>query len=408
VVIYRGYWLSSPFEQETRVVQQWRRAAPTQNWYVTPDFAGLFEPPSGGQERSGDRLGRPRIRLAPTSTPGIASRARLPHCLSRDRGARASRLGAVDVALEKPPFVALALACLLTAAPAGALVTVTDPDDGSVFLDLYRPTGKLDETSLSGFELLISSRIGEFRANDQYLISGEATEETTSIAHDLGAVEDLSGTPFNFTIEHNLTGGRNLTFAVTNLLTSTTEVLCWGENCEPGSTSVETLAGIPPIASYNGLQIQVRAQDVVGSSAQVTITSLSGVATAGADFFDETVVPTSPGTISPLDAGRRGQWMLGDSLDLVENEWALEGSVTLSRPDEALADLTKVRLAVDLVRDPKLPFIEAPEPATPLLFVVGAGVLGLSSLRRQRHTALRAPEFSATRPSRCAAARRFP
>ena len=73
---------------------------------------------------------------------------------------------------------------------------VTDPDDGRVFLDLDRPTGKLDETGLSGFEFLLSSRTGSFRANDQYLIAGEETEETTSIGNDLGAVEDLSGTPF--------------------------------------------------------------------------------------------------------------------------------------------------------------------------------------------------------------------
>jgi hypothetical protein len=287
---------------------------------------------------------------------------------------------------------------------------VTDPDYGSVFLDLFRPTGQFDETSLSGFELLISSRVGEFRENDQYLISGEATEEATSIARDLGAVGDLSGTPFTFTIEHNLTGGRNFTFGVTNTLTSGTDVLCWGENCEPGSTSARILNGIPPIESYNGLQIQVRAQDVVGASAQVTITALSGVSVAGASFFDETVVPSSPGTISPFDAGRRGQWLLGDDLDLVDHEWALAGSVTLSRPDEALADLTKVRLAVDLVRDPSLPFIDAPEPATPLLLAVGAGVLGLSTLPRRRGRVKRFAAFARASafPSRCSALRRSP
>jgi len=47
-VMLRGYWLSSPFEQEVRAVQKWRRAAPTQNWYVTPDWAALLKPPTGG------------------------------------------------------------------------------------------------------------------------------------------------------------------------------------------------------------------------------------------------------------------------------------------------------------------------------------------------------------------------
>lgn len=47
-VMLKGYWLSSPFEQEVRAVQKWRRAAPTQNWYVTPDWTALLKPPPAG------------------------------------------------------------------------------------------------------------------------------------------------------------------------------------------------------------------------------------------------------------------------------------------------------------------------------------------------------------------------
>jgi len=42
IVVYRGYWLWSPFEREVRVAQQWRRAVASQDWYVTPDFDGLL------------------------------------------------------------------------------------------------------------------------------------------------------------------------------------------------------------------------------------------------------------------------------------------------------------------------------------------------------------------------------
>jgi hypothetical protein len=274
------------------------------------------------------------------------------------------------------------LAGLAFAGRAGALVTASGPDEGSVFYELYRPGGKLDETGLSGFELLISSRTGSFRANDQYLISGEATEETTSIGSDLGGVAELSGTSLEFSIEHHLSGGRNFTFRVRNAETSAQSALCWGLGCEAGALAVELLNGIPPISDYNGLQIQVRAQDVAGASAALTLEALTGVDLAGAPLFDEVVTPSSPGTVSPLDPGRRGQWLLGDDLDLVEHEWELHGTLTLVRPDEALEDLTKVRLAVDLVRHPELPFLPAPEPGRPLLTAAGLALLAPLRLRR--------------------------
>jgi len=242
-----------------------------------------------------------------------------------------------------------------TAGGAGAVVRVTDPNDGSVFFGLFRPTGQFDETGLSGFEFLISSTTGAFNANDQYLISGESTEQATSLGAELGSVLDLSGTLFSFAIQHNLSGGENFTFILTNQVTTVTSALCWGVNCPPGSISTEILNGIPPIRDYNGIQIQVRAQDVAGSSTAVTITSFSGPETTGAGFFNEVVTPDVPGTIFAFDKGRRGQWLMGDKLDLVLNEWELAGTVTLSRPDAALTERTKVRLAVDFVRDPNLP-----------------------------------------------------
>lgn len=48
VVRYEGYWLSSPFQQEIEVVQQWRRAAPSQTWFVTPELDELVTPTPGG------------------------------------------------------------------------------------------------------------------------------------------------------------------------------------------------------------------------------------------------------------------------------------------------------------------------------------------------------------------------
>jgi hypothetical protein len=45
VVVFRGYWLSSPYEREIRIVQRWRRELPSQNWLVTPDLDAMITPP---------------------------------------------------------------------------------------------------------------------------------------------------------------------------------------------------------------------------------------------------------------------------------------------------------------------------------------------------------------------------
>lgn len=64
--------------------------------------------------------------------------------------------------------------------------------------------------------------------------------------------------------------------------------------------------------------------------------------------------------------------------------------MTLARPDAALEDLTKVRLAVDLVRHPDLPFLPVPEPAQGALLATGVALLaarrgagGQPSLKRR-------------------------
>lgn len=44
---------------------------------------------------------------------------------------------------------------------------------------------------------------------------------------------------------------------------------------------------------------------------------------------------------------------MGTQLALVA--WELSGTVTLTRPDDATKDLTKVRVVVDLVHDERLP-----------------------------------------------------
>ena len=208
-------------------------------------------------------------------------------------------------------LVLVALA-LMAVAPnrAEATVVVTDSDDFAPFLPLFMPTGEFDERGLSGFEFLISSSTDPFARNDQYLISGNETLPTTSIGNNLGDVNDLSAVVFEFSIQHNIIGGRNFTFSLTEQGTSTTETLCWGENCIAGSNSTVLLNGIEPISAYNGIQLQVRAQEVVGSTATVEIQALNGVTVSGAaNFFNETVTTTSPGTI-PTDTGRRGQWMV--------------------------------------------------------------------------------------------------
>lgn len=48
VVLYRGYWLSSPFEREVRVVQHWRQER-SFDWIVEPDLDALLAGPGSSQ-----------------------------------------------------------------------------------------------------------------------------------------------------------------------------------------------------------------------------------------------------------------------------------------------------------------------------------------------------------------------
>jgi len=138
-------------------------------------------------------------------------------------------------------FVALASISIADRADAAVLIT----NDPTTFSFLEKPTGKPDEPSLGGFEYLISSRTNQFRANDQYLIVGEEPNDMTAIVADLGAVGDLSGTAFDFSIQHNLVGGRNFNFSMNNRDTDEISELCWGDNCPQGSISTPILNGQP-------------------------------------------------------------------------------------------------------------------------------------------------------------------
>jgi len=274
-------------------------------------------------------------------------------------------------------FCACVVALITTTTNAAIVIT----DDPNTFNFLIKPTGKPDEPSFGGFNYWISSRVGEFRENDQYLNVGDETLETTAIAFNLGDVTDLSQTAFDFSIQH--VADKNFSFGMTNTSTNATSILCWGIECPLGSFATPTLAGLSPITNYNGLQIQVRAQEIVGSSATVENLTLSGLdISPGSDaLFDGTVTPLTPSTL-PFDLpGRIGQWVLGT--DLVLMDWELSGTVTLVRSDDALTDLTKVRLAVDLVNDTRLATI----PVPPAVWLFCSGLLGLIGIARRRKTA---------------------
>jgi hypothetical protein len=279
------------------------------------------------------------------------------------------------------PFYSVLVTFVLLSISPHTMATVTITNDWATLFSLEKPTGEFDEPSLSGFEYLISSRTGEFRENDQYMIVGEEPTATTSLISNLGAVNELSGTAWDFSIQHNLIGGRNFTFTMDGPAGAGSE-LCWGENCPPGSTSMQTLDGQAPINQYNGLQIQVRAQDVTNSSATISNLSLTGVTMdpTSPALFDGTVTPLTLGTF-PFETGRVGQWLLGDNLDFTSNEWELTGTVTLTREDLALEDLTKVRFAVDLVDDTRLVLEPVPVPASVWLFV--SALIGLVGIGRK-------------------------
>jgi hypothetical protein len=230
------------------------------------------------------------------------------------------------------------------------MVKITN--DWEKFLDLEKPTDKFDEPSFGGFNYWISSVADGFNANDLYLNLGDESTEDSTVAADLGDVSTLSGVAFNFSIKQVV--DTRYVFSVTNTSNNQTDTVCWGTACPEGSISKATLSGETGFNGYNGLQIQLRAQDVDASSASLSNMQLIGMRATeeSAPLLSSTVEPDTESTL-PLDpSGRLGQWILGTGLPT--RDWELTGTITLTRPDEALIDRNKVRLAVDFIKDTTL------------------------------------------------------
>lgn len=295
-------------------------------------------------------------------------------------------------------IAAAAVALVGLSGTANASVTAIGPggNNFAYFSGLtIPPGGAFDERGFASFQYLISGRDGSlFRRSDQFVINGEERDENKSLFNDLGGASDLSGTKFTFSLQHNLLGGRNFTFSLNEMNNGNSSVICWGQGCDAGSDISEptTPDGATPFADFNVLQLQVRAQadfDILNPVAEVKITGLTGVDLApGTSLFDETVIPTSPGTVLPSDLGRRGQWYAADGSDFTLNEWELTGEVTLSRDDLALEDLTKLRVKVDLAQDARFGFGEIgviPIPGAVWLFGTGlVALLGIGRWRREQ------------------------
>jgi hypothetical protein len=187
-----------------------------------------------------------------------------------------------------------------------------------------------------------------------YLNFGDETTPEEALGFDLGDANELSSKAFEFEI--NSYAGTRYTFSMTPMDGTDSVSLCWGHGCPEFTISATRLGGYPPAAlgNYNGLQIQLRAQEVQGSSAELSNLRLTGVDISddSAPLLEAFVYPDSPSTI-PLDPpGRLGQWILGAGLSQVS--WSPSGRITLTRPDDAVAERSKVRLAIDFVRDLRL------------------------------------------------------
>ena len=235
-----------------------------------------------------------------------------------------------------------------------ALISVTITNDWETLFHLEKPTNKFDEPSFGGFNYMISGTQGDFFESDIYLNIGDETTPEHALGLDLGGPETLSGRAYDFRITH--VAGLHYIFSMTPLSDGESGILCWGQSCPAGAISAERLGsfGFSALGAYNGIQLQLRAQEVEGASAHLSHLTLTGldISADSVALLDARVRPDTPSTIPVDPPGRIGQWILG--IGLSRSNWSLSGRVTLTRPDDAVMERTKVRLAVDFVRDTRL------------------------------------------------------
>lgn len=218
---------------------------------------------------------------------------------------------------------------------------------------------------------------------------GTGTSGTTWLSSNLGNVNQLAATTWNFSLTN--TPGQNLVLSFSRGTTTFTQT--WGAGGTATLNSPTNLPQGPQARLYNTLRITARSSTngATASISNLSFTAAGQSASPASAFRADTATPTTAGpSLSNFPTDSNGfftQWLVAD-VNLASIAWNLAGQVTLDRTGGG--DGEAVRFTIDGLESlaqfppPTTPFdtTNAPEPLSALLTGAGLVLFGLNKKSR--------------------------
>ena len=280
-------------------------------------------------------------------------------------------------------YLALLLSAAYPAASRAAFVYINDP---AISLNTSNPSYPNGVGSTT-FQVKYRLSASNFDVSTAPY-GGTGTAGTTWLTSNLGNVNQLAATAWNFSLTN--TPGQNLVLTFSRGTTTFTQT--WGTGGTATLTAPDLNSYGPQARPYNSFRITARSSTngATASVSNLSFTAAGQTASPASAFRADTATPTTAGpSLSNFPTDSNGfftQWLVAD-VNLASIAWNLAGQVTLDRTGGG--DGEAVRFTIDGLETlaqfpPPTPFdtTNTPEPLS--AFLTGAGLVLFGLYKKSR------------------------